>query len=253
MTTGRLASSRVRWLLGLALVSAACSQMLGIEDAHVDETLLDGAGGAVTGTSSGTGGSDVAGGQGGAGGAPLCERYCDAVMTACDPEDPDAARLPQYGDMAQCLAVCGRLDPGRPGDRNVNTVECRVHQAELARYEVLDACPKAGPEGRGACGGSCESYCALMMAVCTAESVTGFGGEFYFDTFDQCLEQCGDVPDGGPFWQSVDDFYLGNTLQCRLFHLSVAALDAFEHCEHAKGVSVCAAAGDTGGAAGAGN
>lgn len=216
----------------LVLSCAACSQVLGIEDAHVDETLLDAAGGG--------------GGRGGAEDASICDRYCDAIMVACDPEDPDAARLPQYGDLAQCLSVCERMDPGEPGDRNVNTVECRLHQAELARYEVLDACPKAGPEGRGACGSSCESYCGLMMSVCTAESVAGLGGDFYFDTFDQCLAECENVPDGGPYSQS-ESFYAGDTLQCRLFHLSVAALEAFEHCEHAKGVSVCAAAGGAGG------
>jgi hypothetical protein len=31
----------------------------------------------------------------------------------------------------------------------------------------------------------------------------------------------------------------GNTVQCRLYHVSAAALSAFTHCEHAAGLNLC--------------
>jgi hypothetical protein len=33
----------------------------------------------------------------------------------------------------------------------------------------------------------------------------------------------------------------GDSVQCRLFHVTAATLDAFSHCEHAAGFAICTA------------
>jgi hypothetical protein len=58
-----------------------------------------------------------------------------------------------------------------------------------------------------------------------------------------CLEDCGDVPDLSQppdnlrFNASIDE---GDSLQCRLYHVSAATLDPVLHCPHAGGAPPCA-------------
>src|SRR5690349_11508328 len=151
--------------------------MLGIEDARVDaslETPASGAGssgassngGSVTtqgsagGTDQGhaghsgpmpTAGSSGSSGAGpietGSGGAPaeptLCERYCDQISSNC------TGKYEQYRTFDQCVAVCKRLPEGEPEDDEVNTVSCRLRQAEFAASEPFVYCKSAGPLGAG--------------------------------------------------------------------------------------------------------
>jgi hypothetical protein len=73
-----------------------------------------------------------------------------------------------YPSLEVCLAVCERLPAGEAGDSEGNSVQCRYRAARQVTEQPAD-CPAAGPGGAGRCGDNCESYCALMDAVCEAE------------------------------------------------------------------------------------
>ncbi|HTV22326.1 MAG TPA: hypothetical protein VMG12_26745 [Polyangiaceae bacterium] len=261
--TSRRAAQCAGIAFGVALASgwlAGCAGLLGIEDATCDPsydprctntsvgmlTPVGGSGGrgVMTGGSSGNGGSAVAAGSGGAaggnvagaGGAPtmeepveesLCERYCDTVAAACTGDNE------QYASLMACTAVCNLLDAGEPGDLNNNTVECRLARAELAQAtgEASSYCHTAGPGGGGVCGSDCEGFCTLMAAKC---SLMG--------DYEQCLPLCEDVPNRSDVVET--DTYRtaiqsGDSVQCRLYHVSAATLDPIMHCSHAAGVALC--------------
>jgi len=272
-------NSRFLQLLGLIGLSVGCSQMLGIEDAHVDSDLLGGRGGsanqsgsqAVTagtadaaggeapahqhggGGASGSsaseggkaGGVVVAGADTGEGGAPplasACESYCDAVMTNCK------GKYEQYRNFNQCIEVCKQLPEGQSGDEDVNTVQCRVRQAQFAEGEPFLYCKSAGPLGAGRCGSNCVSYCSLMQTTCTPESTKNNLELSYFADSQACLADCAAIPthEDDPLQYSssataVPSCFVGNTLYCRIYHVAAALEDApDEHCPHAMGGDPC--------------
>jgi hypothetical protein len=243
------------WISGfippLALgLTWSCAGVLGIEDAQCDvsyavecartgaSTGLPPPGGSGGARGSGLGGSGLGGSvAAGAGGVAmgtgsdelLCARYCDLVAANCSGANQ------QYASPAACLAVCGLLDPGQPGDLSGNTVSCRLRQAELAAStgEPANYCFSAGPGGAGSCGTDCEGYCSVMSAQCEQ-----LGPE------EACLRACADVPDLSRPPQSIKyntTQQSGNSLQCRLYHVSAASLDPVIHCVHAAGLAVCTA------------
>lgn len=265
-------------LFSLLALGGGCSQVLGIEDAHVDSALLGGGsggndsqsgrsatgagvgsaagetaeqGGSVTASagSGGGGGSISSGaeaGDKGEGGAPagptLCESYCDAVMSNCK------GKYEQYRTFDQCVEVCKRLPEGQSGDEDVNSVQCRVRQAQFAESEPFVYCKSAGPLGAGKCGSNCVAYCSLMQTTCTAESTVGNLELSYFDDSQSCLAACGAIPshEDDPVQYSSSataspSCFVGNTVYCRMYHVA-AALEQDtpdEHCPHAMGGDPC--------------
>ncbi|HET9930850.1 MAG TPA: hypothetical protein VFQ35_09195, partial [Polyangiaceae bacterium] len=85
-------------------------------------------------------------------------------------------------------------------------------------------CQQAGPGGgNGGCGpGKCENYCALFPKVCPDESMNQ----------DPCVTNCQGLRDDGNL-NSVDD-HEGDTIECRLVHLSAATTEPATHCQHAR-------------------
>jgi hypothetical protein len=158
------------------------------------------------------------------------------VATACTGPNE------QFASLAACLAVCERLEPGTPGNVAGNTVECRLARAELAQRtgEAANYCFSAGPGGAGACGEDCEGFCTLMAETCP--NVVGQG------TYEECMTVCATVPNlAGPpdnvtYNTSLQD---GNSVQCRLFHVTAATLDPVAHCVHAAGLAPCATPTET--------
>jgi hypothetical protein len=198
-------------LVVVALVAAvsalvSCQSIAGIEDRVYQ--------------ASGTGGQS--GGDGGVGTAvsALCKQYCKTVMTAC-PERDDA-KFGVYPSEDVCLAVCPHLDEGDATVKNPkgNTVACRLNQAKLADQskEFSLYCPAAGPGGAGVCGTNCENYCDLYSKLCPSP-------------IDDCVDKCPALTDKGTFDATID--HDGDTLQCRLVHVSNSAFDPATHCEHA--------------------
>ena len=256
---------RLMAALSAMSLALACENLLGIEEAYVDPALSAPAGSSSAGTNASSGGEDARGGMpssaGGAAGSPstvglagsageansaggeggqvvgpsLCDDYCTNVTDHCANEED---QLTQYASPQQCATLCSLLPPGEDGDRDLNTVGCRLRQARLAEYEPLSSCSPAGPAGTNACGSICDAYCGLMMQVCSEESTEGLSGHYYYDDLADCMQECSEVPDAGPFWFDLA-WYTGNTIQCRLYHLIVATEDGIEHCEHAVGYSIC--------------
>jgi hypothetical protein len=206
-----------------------------------------GAAGAGGGTSSAGAGGDGAGGgatgsteasAGAAGSAdmpnpivarasPLCRDYCDTLAANCTGENQ------QYASPLACLAVCELLEPGTPGVTSGNNVQCRLSLADLAAStgEPGESCYAAGPGGAGMCGSDCEGFCTMMTKKCTE-----------LGTQAQCLQACAAVPDLSrpPTNQRYDSsLQTGNSLQCRLFHVSAASIEPATHCAHAAGQSIC--------------
>ncbi|MEI9954456.1 MAG: hypothetical protein WDO74_37185 [Pseudomonadota bacterium] len=265
--------------LALLALSAACTQMLDIQDARLDQSLTGGTssanGGAGSLTDAGalsSGGTGVGGHTGGAGqqagtdaiGASagtdgvvagagggdtpdqpsICETYCDAVLKSCK------GKYEQYRTFDQCIEVCKRLPPGTPGDENVNSVECRIRQARFAESEAFLYCKSAGPLGAGKCGSNCVSYCSLMDATCSKSSTAGNIELSYFDNTQACLSNCAALPDDptGPLQYSSSatsepSTLVGNNIYCRTYHVTAGIeQDApTEHCPHAMGGDPCIA------------
>lgn len=166
----------------------------------------------------------------------LCERYCTEVMENCKGD------LEQYRDTRQCLTICTLFPEGELlSDANDNTIACRLRYASNARYaggvELAAYCRQAGPGGDDRCGSNCEGYCTLMEEVCTP----GEAGIYRFDSREECMTTCQALPRTSTGY-STSNFELsdGNHVQCRIFHVTSAAmLDAEEHCEHAMGLTLC--------------
>ncbi len=207
--------------LGLTLVStAACSNLLGLEERQLDPTFESGG----SGGNGGTGGSAGTAGTGG-GASELCNQYCDEVLANCTGE------LLQYPNREQCLAICAAIPVG--DGPTGNTMTCRLQQAINARTsgEPVEHCSAAGPGGASAtglaiCGSNCEGYCGLIANVCPDA----------FASAGACLQECSALPDLGGFNSGIDK---GNSVQCRLWHVSAATQAVFPHCEHAAGAQPC--------------
>jgi hypothetical protein len=199
-------SALVVWALGLG--AAGCSKLAGIEDAQLDPALADGATG--PGTT-----------------ATVCTNYCSAVMEYC------TGAFAVYGSQAACLAVCAHLPLGSPGDTIGNSAYCRLQNAELAGEtgEPNVHCPAAAPGASGVCGSNCEGYCVLMQQICSVRFSQAYQG------LVDCQAQCDALPTLGAFDLTQSS---GNSVNCRLWHVSAAALDPGAHCGHAAGDPPCA-------------
>jgi hypothetical protein len=260
----------VQTLLLLPLGSSACSVVLDIEDAHFDASLD-----AVAGRSSSSGGalssagmavssgggpgisgsrSDAGAGEdqseagaapaaGGGGPAPTaCDRYCAAVLANC------TGQLEQYNSLTQCQEVCRRLPAGVAGDHDVNTVECRIRQADFAKGEPLVYCRSSGPLGQDKCGSNCVSYCSLMQQTCTAATTAGNLEPSYYVDEKSCLTACDALTpsEHDPVAYSssptaMPSSYVGNNVFCRTYHVDAALGEGApdEHCPHARGGDPC--------------
>ena len=159
-----------------------------------------------------------------------CKRYCKLVMDSC------TGQHAVYASEASCLAVCAELPAGTDDDPAGNTVACRTEQALLAAStgEPHAHCAAAGPGGStttvgDSCGSDCESYCMLHRRICDLD------GELVLSDQEECERRCAAVPDRGAF--DVEFDHDGDSIQCRLVHLSSAALGqsaAESHCWHAR-------------------
>jgi hypothetical protein len=196
------------------LAGTSCAQVLDIEEAELDQTF-------------GAGGS----GAGGATAQSPCERYCDTVMTNCvetkDAEGVVTSSNKQYDSMASCLAVCARFPSGIEGDRNDFTLACRQTYAELAATSETELhCAIAGPTGNGTCGDSCLSFCTIMIPACPGAYLNPV----------ECAADCRSLRDLEGYNTTMSS---GDTVQCRIYHASVATVAPDVHCRHAKGAAPC--------------
>ena len=213
--------------LGALLGSTSLVAATGCSD---DNTGGSGGAGATGGSggAAGTGGAAGMGGMGGAGGAAAfdCNAYCTDIMANCAGADQ------QYADMGSCMGACANLpSDGMAGATSGNTMQCRAYHTSAAKMAPAMHCVHAGPSGAGVCGTICESFCALATATCATE----------WPDAAACATACAAwTPAGMPY---NNTFTSGDTTECRLYHLSVAATDAAAatmHCMHTTDISaVC--------------
>lgn len=152
----------------------------------------------------------------GGGDNPGCAMYCAAMMSSCLGVDA------QYPSLDSCLGACAGLPPGVPGETSGNSLSCRTYHAGMASLSPEVHCVHAGPGGAGACGQNCDGFCAIATAICPGEH----------PSLDGCLADCAGFMDTEPY--NTEDA-AGDTLACRLYHLTIAATspgDAEVHCGH---------------------
>lgn len=133
---------------------------------------------------------------------------------------PNAA----YTSLDVCLGVCATLPPGGPEEPIGNTVACRLEQARMAGNspEPEEYCPGASFGGADDCGEDCETYCMVLQSTCP---------EQYAAAAD-CVPKCRALS-RAPSQAPIDN-HEGDTLDCRLAHLSAATLEPASHCNHAR-------------------
>lgn len=81
-------------------------------------------------------------------GALTCAAYCTRILSVCTGANA------QYGDEAECAAVCTGFTVGTLGDTTGDTLGCRAYHLENAAMSAAMAtvhCPHAGPTGGGVC------------------------------------------------------------------------------------------------------
>lgn len=201
--------------MGSLFTLAAC----GDDETSTSSGTTNGtAGGGMGGEGGGMGGAGGMGGSGGMGGgsATACDTYCTSIMAACT----DANK--QYADVAGCMGACAAMPEGKAGDMSGNTVQCRIYHAGAAAMAADMHCVHAGPGGADFCGSNCESFCAIATDVCPTEHPDATA----------CMNECMNINDMEKYDASDA---AGDTLACRLYHLTVASSSTANkatHCPH---------------------
>jgi hypothetical protein len=188
-------------------------------------------GNAPTGGSPPEGGGPPEGGSppegGGTPGPATCASYCSTITGACSGANQ------QWPNTAGCEEACAAFDAGTPGDTSMNTLECRAYHAGVAAGTEPEVhCIHAGPLGGGidagnGCGQSrCDAFCRIAQEICGADA------GYPFDNEDDCRSDCADYVDDVDFTTNETS---GDTLACRMYHLTAALGDPVVHCAHLAG------------------
>lgn len=149
---------------------------------------------------------------------PTCAAYCDSIQTNC------TGAVAQYTGEDTCLAACAAFPVGTGADMAGNTLGCRTYHAGAAAAAADVHCVHAGPGGAGACGTNCEGFCAIALDACPAA----------YANAAECATDCALFTDTEDF-DTADTG--GNSLACRLYHLSAATTTPAPHCTHIESVS----------------
>jgi hypothetical protein len=144
---------------------------------------------------------------------PSCDEYCRVNMAACTGDNA------VYGNLTECMAVCAALDPGTTADVAEDTRGCRIFHSYNSLNIGVSHCAHTGIGGDGHCGsGNCPPYCKLLAAQCPKEFGT-------FKDAAACEAACEAVPGAGKDGSLDTAKTGGDTVQCRLHHLSLAFVD----------------------------
>jgi hypothetical protein len=218
--------NRIGTLIGSALfMSIGLIGMPGCSSTTTTDGGTDGGG-----TTEG-GGNEGGGGDGGMT-CPKdlkCATYCDFYSTTCAMNNGGV-------DKGTCNSLCKALtnsdmaNLGTAADTSGDTLGCRLYHTCAASSGMTAAhCGHAGIWSAGdTCGTQCDAYCTINLKVCT-------GANAAFQGMNECLSKCGGWATTGKPGDAM-----GNTLQCREYHLGVASssdMNAMTHCPHTGDVS----------------
>lgn len=221
-------------LLSVLGTAWGCTQLMGIEEAHVDPALdsMDNLEGAPTASSAGgtnssshtAHGSDSttsttssgSGGTQGEAGADAGQDTDDGsggsttggdteTTTGGEPKTPcesycddimEACTGPQlqYRDRAQCLTICGLLPEGTVGQVNENTVACRAKYVANARYGSGTELEAYCRRGGPGGAGFCGSNCDGYCTLMTQVCTGSDVGAYQYESEADCLDACETLP-----------------------------------------------------------
>jgi len=176
---------------------------------------------------------------------PDVTKYCTDIIAHCTGEN---AQYPTATAMDQCLGTAATWPVGHTGDATGNTLGCReYHAGALAVSDPATHCIHAGPGGdqmknAGTCGDPCTSFCTLQIGTCGSIDTPVTGITPQYQNIAACMTACANF--------DKDHLYVlnktpatpsGNSLACRLYHATNAALyrkrndlpTASAHCGHA--------------------
>ncbi|MRG97693.1 hypothetical protein [Polyangium spumosum] len=210
--------------LGALLASTSLLTTTGCGDENTGGNGGSGGSGAAGGMGGSGGGAGGMGGSGGGAAAVDCDKYCTDIAADCTGE------FQQYADKASCMGTCAGLpDTGKDADAVGNTMQCRIYHASVAATDPALHCPHAGPSGDSTCGSLCQAFCSLAVEACPTQ----------WPQEGECMESCMAWTAAGMKYNATN-FTAGNTTECRLYHLTVAATDATQaatHCPHTIAMS----------------
>lgn len=146
-----------------------------------------------------------------------CQAYCTAIASACTGAEK------QYDSMANCMDTCSTFSVGAAGEMTGNTLGCRATHVDLAKTAPTTHCEHAGPAGGGACGAICDGFCTLVTAKCATQ----------WPTANACMTACAGFTSTPPYGLPES----GDTVQCRLYHGTMAATTPGTHCPHTQPTS----------------
>ena len=148
-----------------------------------------------------------------------CTSYCSTIMQNCTGANS------QYVSLPVCLADCSHMPQVLTDAMSGNSVQCRQAYADSAKNagEPAEDCYIAGPMGGDQCGLACDAYCTMIAPICPMA----------FDGFASCSAYCSKLTNNKHGYNTSAEYQRGDTLQCRIFHLSAATQTPLSHCPHA--------------------
>jgi len=175
-----------------------------------------------------------------------CTNYCTTIATSC------TGNLSQFGGMnaadatAHCMGTCATFM--NSATQSGDTLGCHLYHAQVAGMPGMSTahCPHAGPGGdaigatTATCGDNCTNFCSIVMGACTGTNAA-------YANIGDCMTACGQFTTTAKYTVDTTTFPsmnpTGNTLACRLYHATNAAVSAAAagtHCPHTKMMSdVC--------------
>jgi hypothetical protein len=178
-----------------------------------------------------------------------CTNYCTTIASACTGGNAQFGGSNAADATAHCMGSC--LTFPSSATQSGDTLGCHLHHAMNAAMPNAAAtdCVQAGPGGDvigagstagGVCGDACTNFCTLVQGICT-------GANAVYASVTDCLSACSGFVTTARYTIDATTFPsanpTGNTLACRLYHATNAAVSpsaAATHCQHTKVVSaVC--------------
>ncbi len=150
-----------------------------------------------------------------------CTSYCTRVTANCTGANA------QYDSVNTCMGTCAHLPMGALADTSGNTLGCRIYHAGNAAMDPATHCVHAGPSGGGHCGNPCDGFCSIVTGACPAQ----------WPSPADCATTCATFAAMPAYSTAATG---GNSLSCRIYHATNAAIDPATHCSHTTATSpVC--------------
>jgi hypothetical protein len=177
-----------------------------------------------------------------------CTTYCTKIAANCTGANAQFGGSSADDATAHCTATCAKFDVGTAADTSGATLGCHLYHAGAAAGGAANAtthCPHAGPAGAavnaaaGVCGDPCTNFCATNLAVC---GVMGTAATGQYASMGACMTACAGFDKTHLYTVDTTAFPAatpkGDSLACRLYHLTNAATSAANatiHCPHTQG------------------